>query len=165
MPTVCQQINAGVIFNQPASVKYAARQAGGAVRNRAIPLVMAALVACGGPAKNVTEQGPQEPTAAPGERILVAPELGKIPPGKPMTKDNMPLFDTVTYCVAKTEKTDTFVKGPQYEQCVEDQDHLRIIVGEAIDKGQFKAADVIRCAKLSPTAYQGEWYCLNRQSF
>ena len=132
---------------------------------RAIPLIMAALVACGGPGKNATEQGQQEASAAPGEKILVPPEIGRIPPGKPMTKDNMPLFDTVTYCVDATRKTDTFVKGPQYEQCVEDQDHLRIMIGEAIDKGHFKESDVIRCAKLSPTAYQGEWYCMNRQAF
>jgi hypothetical protein len=131
-----------------------------------MPLIMAVLVACGGPAQKATEQASQEgPSPAPGERQIVAPELGKIPAGKPMTKDNMPLFDTVTYCVETTRKTDKFVKGPLYEQCVEDQDHLRIIVGEAIDKGQFKAPEVIRCAKLSPTAYQGEWYCLNRQSF
>ena len=136
------------------------------MRHRAIPLIMTALVACGGPAQNATEHASQRaPTPAPGERQIVAPELGKIPPGKPMTKDNMPLFDTVTYCVETTRKTDTFVKGPLYEQCVEHQDHLRIIIGEAIDKGQFKAPDVVRCATLSPTAYEGEWYCLNRQSF
>ena len=134
------------------------------MRNRAIPLVMAALVACGGPAQNATP--PQaEASAAPKEQIIVPPELGRIPPGKPMTSDNMPLFDTVTYCVETTRKTDKFVKGPLYEQCVEDQEHLRIVVGEAIDKGRFKAPDVVRCAKLSPSAYQGEWYCLNRQSF
>lgn len=133
--------------------------------NRAILLIAAALVACSGP-KDATEQAPQaEANAAPAERILVPPELGRIPPGKPMTKDNMPLFDTVTFCVDTTRKTDTFVKGPLYEQCVEHQEHLRIIIGEAIDKGRFKAPDVVRCAKLSPTAYEGEWYCLNRQSF
>lgn len=132
----------------------------------AIPLMLVALVACGGPTKNAGDQAPEAAaSAAPGERQIVAPELGRIPPGKAMTKDNMPLFDTVTYCVETTRKADKFVKGPLYEQCIEDQDHLRIIVGEAIDKGQFKAPDVIRCAKLSPTAYQGEWYCLNRQSF
>ena len=134
------------------------------MRNSAIPLIMAALVACGGPAKNAPEQGQVVATPAP-EKQIVAPELGRIPPGKPMTKDNMPLFDAVTYCVETTRKTDKFVKGPLYEQCVEDQDHVRIMIGEAIDKGQFKEPDVVRCAKLSPTAYQGEWYCLNRQAF
>ena len=135
------------------------------MRKLAILLIVAEVAACGGPTRNATERAPQADAAAPTEQILVPPELGRIPPGKPMTKDNMPLFDTVTYCVDTTRKTDRFVKGPLYEQCVEHQEHLRIIIGEAIDKGEFKAPDVIRCAKLSPTAYEGEWYCLNRQAF
>ncbi len=78
-----------------------------------------------------------------------------------MTSDNMPLFDTITYCILSTRKTDTMVKGPAYEACIEHQDHVRIVVASAIDAGKFAEADIIRCAKDSRTAYVGMWYCMN----
>lgn len=77
----------------------------------------------------------------------------------------MPYFDTVKYCEITTRKHDTRYKGPVYEQCAEDQAHTRSILAQAIDAKKFHDADIIRCAKASHTAYQGEWYCLNGQDF
>jgi hypothetical protein len=76
----------------------------------------------------------------------------------------MPIYDTVTYCLLATRKSDTKVKGPEYEECIEHQDHTRRVLAETIDTAKFKEPDIIRCAKASRTAYIGEWYCLNHQS-
>ncbi len=96
---------------------------------------------------------------------IVPVELGRRPPNTRMTSRNMPFFDTVTYCLLTTRKTDTMVKGPAYEACVELQDHTRSVIGEAIDAKKFDEADIVRCAKASHTAYQGMWYCMNRQPY
>lgn len=82
-----------------------------------------------------------------------------------MTSDNMPFFDTVTYCELTTRKRDKIHKGPAYEACVEDEAHYRIVIGDAINAGQFKEAVINRCAKASRAAYQGMWYCMNGQLF
>ena len=92
-------------------------------------------------------------------------EFGKRPPNTPMTSDNMPFFDAVTYCELTTRKQDKIAKGPAYEACVEDQAHYRIIIGEAINASQFQEPVIIRCAQASRTAYQGMWFCMNGQLF
>lgn len=100
-------------------------------------------------------------TAAPKVESVVPVEWGKRPPNTRMTSANMPLFDTVTYCILTTRKTDKMVMGPEYEACFEHQDQVRIVIGAAIDANKF-AEDVInRCAKDSRTAYVGMWYCMN----
>ena len=82
-----------------------------------------------------------------------------------MTSHNMPFFDTVSYCEVTTGKTDKTYKGPVYEACVEDQEHTRMVLGEAIDASKYQEPDIIRCAKASHTAYEGLWYCLNGQDY
>ncbi len=82
-----------------------------------------------------------------------------------MTSENMPFFDTVTYCQTTTRKIDRIVKGPAYEACIELQEHTRLVLGEAIDGSKFKEADIVRCAKASRTAYEGLWFCVNGQPF
>lgn len=124
-----------------------------------------ALAACGGPPKKTTEQQPRAAGASQAVEDIVPAEFGRRPPNTPMTSDNMPLFDTVTWCLLKTRKTDTKVKGPLYEQCIEHQDHTRIVLAEAIDAGKYKEDEIIRCAKASRTAYEGMWLCLNGQEY
>ena len=140
------------------------------VRNRLILLLVAVLVACGGPSKTITAPQSQRVGAAPtttqpSVEYIVPAEFGRRPPNTPMTSANMPLFDTVTYCLLKTRKIDTIVMGPLYEACIEHQDHTRIVLADAIDAAKFKEADIIRCAKASHTAYEGMWYCLNGQAY
>jgi hypothetical protein len=133
-------------------------------------LLVAVLVACGGPPSKTTAPQSQPAGAAPAatERTIeeiVPVEFGRRPPNTPMTSDNMPFFDTVTYCILATRKTDTMVRGPLYEECIEHQDHTRIVLADAIDAAQFKEDDIIRCAKASRTAYVGMWNCLNQQLY
>lgn len=92
-------------------------------------------------------------------------ELGKLPPDGRMTRDNMPYFDIVTYCEMTTDKQEKSTRGPLYESCAEDQMHYHDIIGDTVDAGKTASAEVIRCAKATRTAYQGEWYCLNGQEF
>jgi hypothetical protein len=127
-------------------------------------LLAALLAACGGPADKTAEPPSQTAAAKPSVEQIVPVEFGRRPPNTPMTSDNMPLYDTVTYCLLATRKTDTKVMGPEYEECIEHQDHTRRVLAEAIDTAKFKEPDIIRCAKASRTAYVGEWYCLNHQS-
>jgi hypothetical protein len=138
---------------------------------RLTPLLFAVLLlGCGGHQKSTTNQ-PAPPDATPAVTSLITGpqipqvEFGKRPPNTPMTSDNMPFFDTVTYCELKTRKIDKIYKGPAYESCVEDQAHYRIVLGEAINASQFKDAQINRCAAASRTAYQGMWFCLNGQLF
>ncbi|MGA3402788.1 MAG: hypothetical protein ABSC95_26560 [Acetobacteraceae bacterium] len=135
--------------------------------NRAILFIAGLLVACGGPPKAPTEPSPQ---AAAATSLITGPqippvEFGRRPPNTPLTSDNMPFFDAVTYCASTTRKSDRIYHGPAYEACVEDQAHYRIVIGDAIDAGQFQEAVVNRCAKASRTAYQGMWFCMNGQLF
>jgi len=132
------------------------------VSNRAIVLIVALLASCAGPQK--TAQKPQA-TAEPPHAQIVAPEFGRRPPNTRISSDNMPFFDTVRYCLASTRQIDRIPKGPAYEACIEHQDHTRSVMAEAIDAGKFKDDDIIRCAKASPTAYHGMWYCLNNESY
>jgi hypothetical protein len=133
------------------------------MRKRIILLLVALLASCGGPANKTTE--PQSQAGAPNPvEEFVPVEFGRRPPNTPMTSDNMPIYDTVTYCLLATRKTDTKAMGPEYEECIEHQDHTRRVLAEAIDTAKFKEPDIIRCAKASRTAYVGEWYCLNHQS-
>lgn len=92
-------------------------------------------------------------------------QLGKRPPGVPITRDNMPYFDIVTYCEYVTRGKETLRRGPLYENCAYDQSHYRSIIGETIAAGTLHDKDIIHCAKATRTAYQGEWYCLNGQPF
>ncbi len=128
-------------------------------------VLVAALVACGAPSKTTTEAQSQATGAAPAAtepiEYIVPVEFGRRPPGTPMTSDNMPFFDTVTYCILSTRDHDTMVRGPLYEECIEHQDHTRIVLADAIDTAKFKEADIVRCASASRTAYVGMWYCLN----
>jgi hypothetical protein len=137
------------------------------VKARIIWLIAAVLVACDGQSKNPTESRAEAKAANPEPAIkeVVPVELGRRPPNTPMTSQNMPFFDTVTYCLSTTRKTDTMVKGPAYEQCIELQDHTRIVIGEAIDANEFKEADIVRCAKASHTAYEGMWFCMNGKPY
>ena len=107
-----------------------------------------------------------KPTASiiPGPQIPPV-EFGIRPANTPMTHENMPYFDRAAYCLQATRDQDKVPKGPQYEFCVEYQQHLQIIIGEAIDSAQFTEDDIVRCAKASRTAYEGMWYCLNGQEF
>ena len=128
------------------------------------------LAACGGSQQSPTVQPQTAADTTPVTSRITAPqnppvEFGKRPPNTPMTSDNMPFFDTVTYCELTTRKIDKIYKGPAYESCAEDQAHYRIVIGEAINAGQFHEAVVVRCAKASRTAYQGMWYCMNGQLF
>jgi hypothetical protein len=124
-------------------------------------LLLAVLPACGGSSKSTTQ--PAAVANEPSIEEIVPVEFGRRPPNTPMTSDNMPLFDTVTYCVLATRKTDTMVKGPLYEECIEQQDHTRMVLADAIDQAKYKEVDIIRCAKASHAAYMGMWYCLNEQ--
>src|SRR5690348_10913033 len=119
---------------------------------------MAVLAACGGQANKTRQQQSQAAASEPTEEVVPV-EFGRRPPNTPMTSDNMPIYDTVTYCLLATRKTDTKVMGPEYEECIEHQDHTRRVLAEAIDTAKFKEPDIIRCAKASRTAYVGEWYC------
>jgi hypothetical protein len=128
-------------------------------------LLIAMLAACGGPAKNAAESQPQAVATKPAVEEMVPVEFGKRPPNTPMTSDNMPLFDTVTYCILATRKTDTKVMGPEYEECIEHQDHTRRVLAEAIDTAKFQEDDIVGCAKASRTAYVGMWSCLNKEPY
>ena len=130
--------------------------------------VVAMLVACARPQPRPEQpQQARAATATSHEPIefMMPPEIGRRKPNTPFSSDNMPLFDTVTYCLLKTRNTDTKVMGPKYEKCIEDQDHTHSIIGEAIDAGKFPEDNVVRCAKESHTAYEGEWLCMNGQQF
>jgi hypothetical protein len=138
------------------------------VRNHIVLLLSAMLVACGGPTNTTTERQSQPHGAAQVATkstidYIVPVEFGRRPPNTPMTSDNMPFFDTVTYCILATRETDTMVRGPEYEECIEHQDHTRIVLADAIDAAKYKEADIVRCAKASRTAYLGMWYCMNEQ--
>jgi hypothetical protein len=142
------------------------------VRNCVILSIVTVLVACGGPPQRTTAQQAKPAVAAtattttePAVENIVPVELGRRRPNTPMTSSNMPFYDTVTWCLLKTRKTDTKVKGPAYEACLDDQDHTRILLADGIDAGQFQEADIVRCAKASRTAYQCLWYCLNGQAY
>jgi hypothetical protein len=133
------------------------------MRCRRLLPVVAMLAACHGQPNEMPESrtdGKVAASAPVGEEIVPV-EFGRRPPNTRMTSDNMPFFDTVTYCLLTTRKTDTMIKGPAYEACIENQDHTRIVVGDAIDANRFAEADIIRCAKESRTAYVGMWYCMN----
>lgn len=128
------------------------------------------LAACGAPSKTPTPPPPPADGSSPVSSTITGPqvppvEFGKRPPNTPMTSDNMPFFDAVTYCDATTRKTDKVRKGPAYEACVEDQAHYRIVIGDAINASKFKEAVIDRCAKATRTAYQGMWFCINGQLF
>jgi hypothetical protein len=105
--------------------------------------------------------GWQVATSEPAGQQIVPVEFGRRPPNTRMTSANMPYFDTVTYCLLTTRKTDTMFKGPAYQAGIENQADTRIVVGDAIDANRFAEADIIRCAKESRTAYVGMWYCMN----
>ena len=134
-------------------------------------VLVAMLVACGGPSKTTARQSstagasPGDTEASPAAdsnaEYVVPVEFGRRPAGTPMASDNMPFFDTVTYCILSTRKKDTMVRGPVYEDCIEHQDHTRIVLGEMIDAAKFKEKDIDRCASASREAYIGMWYCLN----
>jgi len=134
------------------------------VRYLSLLPVVAVLAACHGrpnvPQGNQTDG--KAATSAPAVEEIIPVEWGKIKPNTRMTSDDMPLFDTITYCILSTRKTDTFVKGPEYEACIEHQDQNRILIASAIDAKKFADASIIRCAKESRTAYVGMWYCLNK---
>jgi hypothetical protein len=140
------------------------------MRRLAILLVTLMLVGCGSsqksPAPSPAALANETPVVSriPGPQVPPV-EFGKRPPKTPMSSTNMPFFDAVRYCEATTRKQDKIYKGPAYEACVEDQAHYRIIIGEAIDAGQFQEAAVDRCAKASRSAYQGMWFCMNGQLF
>jgi hypothetical protein len=136
------------------------------MRCRTLLPVVAMLAACHGQPNETPESRTdgKVATPAPAGAQIVPVEFGRRPPNTRMTSDNMPFFDTVTYCLLTTRKTDTMVKGPAYEACIEDQHQTRIVVGDAIDANTFAEADIIRCAKESRTAYVGMWYCMNGRS-
>ena len=143
---------------------------GNAVTDRAILLLAVLLAACGGETKGTTAPAPSATNSAALASRINAPqippvEFGKRPPKTPMTSENMPFFDRVAYCLATTRTTDKTQKGPAYEACVEDQEHYRIILGDAINGNKFQEANIIHCAKATRTAWQGMWFCLNGQEF
>lgn len=137
------------------------------MKGRAILIIPALLLGCSHepPLKPPPETPPTQSAEHPNTPQVPPVEFGRRKPNTPMTHDNMPFFDTVTYCVWATRGKDKAVKGPLYEACVEDQGHTKLILGQAIDAQKFKEADMVRCAKASRTAYQGMWYCLNGQDF
>lgn len=135
-----------------------------------ILIVVAMLAACGGPQKSTPGQEQPAGGATAVTSMIAGPqippvEFGKRAPNAKMTSANMPFFDAVAYCEHATEKSEKVRRGPLYEACVEDQAHYRVVIGDAVDAGQFKEAVVDRCAKASRTAYQGMWYCMNEQAF
>ena len=132
-------------------------------------VMLMALAACGGSSRSGSQAAAQSGAPLP-KSVIPGPqdppvELGRRPPNTPMTSGNMPFFDTVAYCERATRKHDTMRKGPLYEQCVEDQAHYRLIIGQGIDAHQFKDNAVTHCAEASRTAYQGAWFCMNGQEF
>jgi hypothetical protein len=133
------------------------------LRCRTLLPVVAMLAACHGQPNETPESRTdgKVATSAPAAQQIVPVEFGRRSPNSRMTSDNMPFFDTVTYCLLTTRKTDTMFKGPAYEACIENQDDTRIVVGDAIDANRFAETDIIRCAKESRTAYVGMWYCMN----
>ena len=139
------------------------------MKGHAILVTLALLAGCG----REPAPKPQTDAAAAPTRSAVHPntpqvppvEFGRRPPNTPMTHDNMPFFDTVAYCAWATRGSDKIPKGPHYEQCVEDQGHIKLILSQSIDAQNFKEPDILRCAKASRTAYQGMWFCLNGQEF
>jgi hypothetical protein len=133
------------------------------MRFRGVLPIVAVLAACHGqPNQPQGNQADGKAAAsAPAEEDIIPVEWGKRPPNTPMTSANMPLFDTVTYCILSTRKTDTIVMGPLYESCIEHQDQVRIVIAAAIDANKFAEAVINRCAKDSRTAYVGMWYCMN----
>ena len=137
------------------------------MRNRTVLFTVMLLAGCHQQPKDVAkgESATQPTVTAPAIEQIVPAELGRRPPNTRMTSHNMPYFDTVTYCLVTTRKTDTMVKGPAYEACIELQDSTRIVIGEAIDAKEFQEADIVRCAKASHTAYEGMWYCMNGKPY
>ena len=143
----------------------------GTVRDWVIVLTLTLLSACGGTPKSMTEQTPpvtqmKPPVARSASRQIPPVEFGRRPPNTPMTSNNMPFFDVVTYCELATGNPPESGRPPKtraYEACVQYQDANRIVLGEAIDANRFDEADIIRCAKDSRTAYEGLWFCLNGQ--
>lgn len=140
------------------------------MRNHIILVAAVMLASCGGPADNAHHASEQTVVNRQTASVLDVPQVppvlfGKRPPNTPITEANMPYFDVVTYCELKTAKQEKLARGPLYEACAEDQVHYRSIIGETIDARKFQDADIIRCAKATRTAYQGEWYCLNGQEF
>ena len=113
----------------------------------------------------VDEKGPI--TAVSALHIPQRPpvEFGKRPPKKPMTHDNMPYFDLVAYCELTTHGKEKLRRGPLYENCIADQQVNHDVIADAIDAAKYKEADIVHCAKASRTAYEGMWYCMNRQPF
>ena len=140
------------------------------MRNRVTVMILAMLAACDNTAKSTTEQmflATQLKAPAAQSTIEQIPpvEFGRRPPNTPMTSDNMPFFDMVTYCDLATRKIDKTKFGPAYEACLEYQDANRVVLSEAIDAKKLDEADIIRCAKASRTAYEGLWFCLNGRSY
>ena len=140
------------------------------MRHRTILLALSILAACGGPpgatnGKRQQSAAETRSTSEPATEQIPPVEFGRRPPNTPMTSKNMPLFDTVTYCLLATRGIDRIPKGPAYETCVEDQENYRIVIGEAIDENKFAEDAIVRCAKASRTAYEGLWFCVNEQPF
>ena len=126
------------------------------------------LAGCGGAQQ--TAQKNAAPASSAPVSVIKGPqippvEFGRRKPGTHITSENMPFFDTVTYCERKTRGTDKIVKGPHYEACIQDQQHTQIIIAQAIDQRKFDDKTIEACAEASRTAYQGMWYCLNGQEF
>lgn len=133
-------------------------------------MILAMLAACGNTPKSTTEQmfpstQLKAPAARPAIEQIPPVEFGRRPPNTPMTSDNMPFFDTVTYCDLATRKIDKIKFGPAYEACLEYQDANRVVLSQAIDANKLDEADIIRCAKASRTAYEGLWFCLNGKPY
>ena len=135
-----------------------------------ILLAATVLAACGGPSKTAKHPSVQIIVNKQTASFLHIPqippvELGKRPPGTPITGNDMPYFDIVTYCEHVTRKDEKLRRGPLYETCAEDQAHYRSIIRQTIAAGTLHDDDIIRCAKATRTAYQGEWFCLNGEPF
>ena len=135
------------------------------MRRRAALILAAILAACKAQPSNPGNETDKAKVIIPAPESIVSPEFGKRRPNTRMTSRNMPFFDTVTYCVPATLGTDTMVKGPAYEACIEHQDHTRVEIADAIDANKFDEADIVRCAKGSRTAYVGMWYCMNGRPY
>jgi hypothetical protein len=140
------------------------------VRYWTLLLAAAVLVSCGGPSKSGGTSSAHVVVNTQTASLLHIPQippvqLGKRPAGTPITRRNMPYFDIVIYCEHVTHGKEKLRRGPLYETCAEDQSQYRDIIGETIDAGKFHDGDILRCAKASRTAYEGEWYCLNGEPF
>lgn len=133
-------------------------------------LVAATAAACSGPTGTGHHPSLQVIVTKQTESMLHIPQippvqLGKVPPGTHIRQDDMPYFGVVAYCEHTTRKQEKLPRGPLYETCADDQMNYRSIIGQTINAGKFQDADIIRCAKASRTAYQGEWFCLNGEPF